>query len=245
MNNKYLVGALVVILIGAGWWYLNQSREAPITAADTNVSAAPGMKIYESPDRAFRFSYPESVAVKTASSREVQVVEEVVTVPLPAGSVEIPGFAFVSIVPYTEFSREKPIFDYHSCCSGVRYWYDAAKSEWQANTIAVNAYDSAPLEGESVPLSTDGVCSLRQQFGSRTYYLIKSGDEAIPTDYYYFLLTSNGYAIRVLAPHDLKADYSTYGAEFRPDPAVVAKTSEILASLTLAGGVSEIPASCR
>jgi hypothetical protein len=263
--NKYLVVGIVVVLIAAGGWYVMStspqdeattlSPEIQETPESTESSSLPSeaaadkdMQTYTSNQYGFSFEYPATSVVNSVQTREVQIMWDKEVIPLPVGSLEVAGHIIVSPVPYSEFSEEKPIYDYDSCCSGTRYWFDLEKKQWQANLIKGGQVDNKgnPIPDPETPLSlsSNGTCTLEQKFGSNVFYKIESGDEHVPTDVYYFLPTNKGYAIRFMTSHDVRGDYSTYGESVRPDQKTLETIEQILSSVTLVGDTSKIDASC-
>lgn len=259
---------LVVIIGGTIGWYAMQlpASTAPsvttVTPSQLNTdikreTSAPEKliakpisttKTYTSLDNVLNFDYPTNIAVAEITKSELPTPWGTSVVTYPTGSVEVPGLFVVSRVPYTDFSREKPIYDYQSCCTGIRYWYDAAKNAWQANKILATEYDAnnKPIAKpeESAPLLADDKCTVAVAYGSHTFYKIKSGDEGVPTDTYYFILTDQGYAFRFLSLFDLEYDYSKSAPTVRPDPKQVDVAKQLLSSVALSGLASEITADC-
>lgn len=230
-----IVSLVLVIVAGGVYWYVMQG----------GVEKTPETSVYENTEYGYQFEYPHSLTVQPATSRVLQMIETEETVLLPVGSVEIPGYMIVSAVPYSELSAEKPIYDYYNCCTGMTYWFDSEKKEWQANSITYDVAIDPQTRQEPVSLNSNGACSLVQTFGPRTFYKIESGDEGIPTDVYYFLPTNKGYALRFLTAHDVQADYSGYAEEVKPDPNILKTIGEILASVALTNDTVEVKATCR
>lgn len=248
--------SVVLVAISTGYWAWSE-KSTPVedvnTVRDGDVPqdeqfSVPQTETYTSQRYGFSFNYPKELVVTSARTRKILMQWDTETVPLPADSIEIPGHVIISIIPYSELSKEKPIYDYESCCTGTRYWFDSIKRQWQANKIRAGQYDengnNIPDPLTPLPLSSNGVCTLEQKFGPNIFYKIESGDEGVPTDVYYFLPTNQGYAIRFLTSHDVRGDYSSYAEESHPDPAVMEIIARILTSVTLTGNTTSIQASC-
>lgn len=217
-----IIGVTIAVVLGGGV-YLVSSK---------GVSTG---KVYEDSTYGFRFTYPIDATATTVQSRDLVLMGgEIESIPLPEGSVAVSSLV-ISPIPYSAFSLENPIYDYDSCCSGRRYWYDSEENAWHAQTIDMYADDGTHLTGDAqftpLPLTTEGLCSLLESFGTKSFYKIVSGDEGVPDIYYYFMLTDRGHAIRILSPDDLKVEGSVM--------------SNIIASLSLAGKASEVVASCK
>ena len=202
-----------------------------------------GMKVYESDDHVLRFSYPSQLTISATSTGSLQTPGGNSTTTHPEGSIEVPGLFIVSRLPYSKLSEENPIFTFYSCCSGARYWFDPLKSEWKAEEFVTAQYDVSgkPLPETKTPLtlaSKGSTCSIEQTFGKNKFYLIKASDEGLPIDYYYYLMTDKGYAIRFTSAYDLTAN--------APDsnPQLIKEASQVLSSVMLSEGVTAVSPTC-
>jgi uncharacterized surface anchored protein len=111
-------------------------------------------------------------------------------------------------VPYSTISKQNPIVDWHSCCSGVRYWYDQKQKTWSAEAfLTLNPGSMSESKKEEVkiyPLNTkSSSCTLRERLGDNSFYKIVSTEEGVPIDISYYLMTDRGYAIRFSTDIDL------------------------------------------
>lgn len=221
----WIIGLLVIVAGTGAWWVLRQP------AAHTDIAQT---KTYTSADSVIQFDYPANITVKPiVSSGDPDALV------YPAQSVEIPDLFIVSRVPYADIAAQSPIFDYQSCCSGTRYWFDAAQNVWQAEDFEVQYKE--PNKKTHRPLSTNGECDLQETFGAHKFYKIESGDEGVPTEFHYFLLTNKDYAIRFISQYDLHALSDTKQPS-RFD--VVSVGTQILSSVVLPDGVSEVVPHC-
>ncbi len=265
--SKYLAMALFIIMPFIGGWVgyvyapdkvvevekvvLRENPKKEDQASSSDISAkidASGMKVYESVDRVLHFSYPPQLTVSATTTGFLETPWGSSTTTYPEGSIDIPGLFIVSRVPYSQISEENKIYDYVSCCTGSRYWFDAVKSVWNAEKIVPTKYDEnnkpLPQEVEMIPLMHGGVCSLVQEFGANKFYKIASGDEGVPTKYHYFLMTDKGYAIQFTTTFDLQGDYSSYADTHKPNPQMIQEAMQLLSSVVLSEGVSVISPAC-
>ncbi len=228
------VVALVLVALAAAAYFMT-----PVgTMIDTYLYPAPppivveNPNLYTDPQNNFSFIYPEGKRPAPKAIWEEQIMGgELSTSTLPAGSMEIPGVAVVSKIPLADFatSSTSAIYNYTSCCSGTRYWLDAASSTWKAEGITAtngSGITAKPLtlQGTMANGQTEE-CSLKRQIGRYTTYRIVSGDEGVPTHYYYFLLTDKSYVLRFMTTVDLDAAST--------DPTVVQSFTSVISSLKL------------
>ncbi len=235
--GKIVILLLAVLLVAGGaYWYT--------TPGGSKTES--GMRVYENTEYGYQLEHPASLSAQAATTRSISYggSPEAMIVPLPADSVEIPGYLIISPIPYSELSSDKGIFDYYNCCSGANYSYDEAKKEWKSEEIFYDADAPTATSFRPQSLMENGSCKIAQTQGQNTYYVIPSGDEGIPTDYHYYLLTNKGYALRFLSAYDLQADYSTYPDELKPDPNVLKTIADILTSVTLPENVTAVEATC-
>ncbi len=209
------------------------SPSSPLTQDREETDSSTGTRVYESGDRTVRFEYPSTLNVTTAVD----------------GAITVPGLLKISKRPYSELSVQKPIVNYESCCSGQRYWYDPVLSQWQAQKIQAGQYDDqgnhVPDPRETFPLSSGGMCTIKETFGSRSFYKIFSGDEGVQPIIYYLIPTDQGYALEFTTGYDLKKDYSGYSVSARPDQNILDASTRVLESVTVSGSVHEVSATCR
>ena len=249
--SKYLAMILFIVVPFIGGWIGYRYAPEKIVEVEKMVpkeipaTTVPG--VYVDDQLGFQFEYPDTAMVKSVEVREVVTQGEPVKIPLPQGSVEVMGL-IVSPVSYEQFSEANSIYDYDSCCSGTRYWFDGEKNEWHANLIQVGRYDDSgsPIPDPNNPLMLmeNGVCSLEEVFGSNTFYKVESGDEGVPTDIHYFLLTNRGDALRFTIPYDVRKDYSSYADSAQPSSELLQSFKNILSSVKMLEGTSAVKANC-
>lgn len=130
---------------------------------------------------------------------------ETATGTLPAGSMEAPWLFIASKILYASTTKADAVYDYDTCCTGARYWFETGSSTTlKAETIGrVNdkaTYTALPL---ATTTPAGSVCTLARTIGAHTFYRIESGDEGVPTHYYYYLPTGQGYVLRFMTYTDL------------------------------------------
>lgn len=157
---------------------------------------------------------------------------ETATGTLPAGSMEAPGLFIASKILYASTTKADAVYDYDTCCTGARYWFETGSSTTlKAETIGrVNdkaTYTALPL---ATTTPAGSACTLARTIGTHTFYRIESGDEGVPMHYYYYLPTSQGYVLRFMTYTDL----DNGGADI----------AAALASLTLMGA-NETTVQCQ
>jgi hypothetical protein len=254
--SKYLAMTLFVILpfVGGyiGYTYAPEKVvevERVVFKEPVTVAQEVSVKTYVDKNNGFQFEYPVATEVVAVDTRQLGAYPEPITIDLPRGSLQVMEQLFISPVPYAQFSEKSPIYDYQSCCTGTRYWYDEIENEWRANVIKVGQFDEAgneiPDPKVSLKLSEAGVCTLSEVFGTNTFYKVVSGDEAVATQVHYFLLTNKGYALRFTLPYDVRGDYTSYEESLRPSPEMLDAFAQILSSVKLLEGTSATAASCR
>ncbi len=187
----------------------------------------------------------------TSSSQVTETYADMqngITFDYPAHIFMNPDTAVFSTVTFDQFSKEQPIYDYQSCCTGTRYWYNSTTSEWLANSILAGQYDDAgkaiPDPETAVSLLKDDMCVLEEKFGEHTFYKIKSGDEGAPTDFYYFLLTDQGFALRFTSSYDVRGSDLEATEVDTSDSDARSSFARTLSSVKLSNDVSEIKATC-
>lgn len=148
----------------------------------------------------------------------------------------------VEKVFYSEFSKENPIFDFNSCCTGVKYWYDSSQNNW----LAVNIENiENTKEGITTPLTFNNQCSLLENFGINKFFKIPSGDEGVPKKYYYYLLTNKNFAFRFTSHYDLYKDYSSYEESIKPNAKLIKDSIYQLTNFELSQDLKSIEATCK
>lgn len=223
----------------------NPKTEDNLSSNETSTKFdSAGMKIYESDDQTFRFSYPSQLTVSATTTSLLETPWGTSTITYPGGSIDVPGLFIVSRIPYLKFSKENAILDYDSACCGRRFWFDESKNIWSAEEMLLREANETKQPIKPFPLSVNGACSLVQVFGKNTFYQIKSGDEGMPTEHYYFLMTDKGYAIRFTTPFDLEGDYSSYADSAKPDPKMIREAKQVLSSVALSEDVPAISPTC-
>jgi hypothetical protein len=218
-----------------------------VTSAAQSVSV-PGMSKYVDPTFGYSFTVPEANVVRSKSSEEVHVMNGTSTITYPNGTVEVPNIFTVEKIDYSAFSERTPIYNYVSCCSGTRYWFDSQSNQWVAQKVEAYDEHGQPLSPEKqntpLPLRVNGVCSLEKKFGPNTFYFITSGDEGVPNSYYYLLMTDKGYALEFISKFDINGDYSSYDSKYRPSDTLLKSATSILSSLTLPPGTNSMGVTC-
>jgi hypothetical protein len=148
------------------------------------------IKSYVSKDLSISFEYPSNLAVLPVSKVTRNTLIGPVEMEYPRDSFNIPGLFIVSKVPYTDLVYDKAIVDWHSCCSGIRYWYDKDKNTWESEAFKSSAFDASGIakneEKKTHLLTKAGACKLKETFGTNTFYKIVSTEEGGP--YRYVLL---------------------------------------------------------
>ncbi len=204
---------------------------------------------YESVDHVLRFDHPAHISIGSIASSTWQTLLGPVDMVFPAGSIEIPGLFVVSRIPYADISYQKPIIDWHSCCSGIKYWYDSGKNIWQAEKFQNSDYDDDGKASREVKnsfsLIQDNTCSLNETFDKKSFYKISTTEEGVPIETSYFLLTNKGYAIRFMSQYDARGDYAGMTGASVPDVRTLEAMKNVLSSVNVGGNVTEIRAECR
>lgn len=227
-------GGVLVIAFAAVWVMSNPVAELypPSMIEESAQEESSQKKTYVS-DYGFNFTYPATLAVEQANGIEIETAWGSDTLSLPPGSVGVAGELYISTVPLSEISKEKPFVSYISCCAGTKTWYDSELNKWQVQTFGMEPTANGSTVVDSEPAKT---CSLDRRIGAHTYYALLGWDEGFPEFYYYHLLTDQGYAVRVASPYDIEKNYSDYPEELRPTPEALQFIKELLSSVTLTRG---------
>ncbi len=180
----------------------------------------------------YSVTLPAGMALAPISIYEETLMQgEIATSSLPEGSMEAAGLFVVSKIPQSDIARGEEVYDYAGCCTGARYWFDASSTAFKAESIVFadnkTSYKALPL-ATTTPVGT--ACTIARTIGTHTYYRIASGDEAVPTTYFYFLPVSDGTMLRFMS----RSDLDTGGGDI----------AAALGSLTLSSG-SERTVQCQ
>ncbi len=212
-------------------------------------------KKYEYPDWKIGFDVPAGLDIRMISTTTRQTLLGPIDFnygsEFAPDSIEIPGLFIVSKIPYSTLAKN-PIVDWHSCCSGIRYWYDVGKG-WQAQAFESVTESAQAGSGASEvvkktkphSLMESGRCSIEERFGAHYFYKIISTEEGIPIDISYFLNTDKGYAIRFSSLRDIRDEIAGNAANARPAASDTPNAmSRILESVDVRDGMKAIRAWC-
>ncbi len=213
---------------GAGTVAGTGSGQATSSGVGSSSSAfmASVWKTYEHPDWKLGFDVPAGLDIRTISTTTRQTLLGPIDFnygsEFAPDSIEIPGLFIVSKISYSTLAKN-PIVDWHSCCSGIRYWYDVGKG-WRAQAFenVTESAQSGSGAGEVVKktkphsLVEFGRCSIEERFGAHYFYKIISTEEGIPIDISYFLNTDKGYAIRFSSLLDIRDEIAGNTANVAP-----------------------------
>jgi hypothetical protein len=184
---------------------VNEGVAARMPSLEHNKEANSSSTTFTDRSGLFSFLYPSDWKPVASTTMTIQDGGEYMSISLPDSSSLLTPWLSVAKVSFP--TQSSPLTSYESCCSGKRYWYDAAGSQWVARDFSMpeDVPEGKEPAEKSVPFSLleNGICSLSHKEGGVPFIQIYAGDEGVQTVWYYYLLGDNGSLVQFTSYYDI------------------------------------------